>query len=186
MLPVLLDPALLRLQVPDLVLRPGMQVVARVASRGEGGLASLVLAGALLKATVPEEVSMGQTLRLTVAETSSERIVLRMDGAEPPLVGLAPGPDAQRRAEADGGGASHARAREGEDAIALVYDVPALGRLDLRVQRGREGVVVSLGTSAGWHGPATDATEALRTALETRLGVPAVVRVVPRGIDAYA
>ncbi|MDP9383764.1 MAG: hypothetical protein M3P50_00745, partial [Actinomycetota bacterium] len=82
--PVSLDVALLRLQLPDLVLRPGMSVVARVASRGEGTAASLVLAGALLKATVPAEVRAGETLRLTVAETSAERIVLRLEGSQAP------------------------------------------------------------------------------------------------------
>lgn len=191
MLPVSLDVALLKLQLPELVLRPGMQVVARVASRGEGGAASLVLAGALIKATVPEEVAAGQTLRLTVAETSPERIVLAMDRADLPTsatgVPLAPGaPQARLDPDADD---ARSRARENErPSVALAYDVPALGRLDLRIERGPEGVVVSLGTSPGWHGPAQANAEALRAALEARLGAPTVVRVTPRRepFDAYA
>jgi len=189
---VSLDAALLRLQVPDLILRPGMQVVARVASRGDGGMASLVLAGALLKATVPDQVATGQTLKLTVAETSAERIVLQMDPADLPAsatgVPLAPAPPGPGRTDPDAERA-HARTQENDrPSVALAYDVPALGRLDLRIERGPEGVVVSLGTSPGWHGPAQANAEALRAALEARLETPAVVRVTPRRapFDAYA
>ena len=192
MLPVSLDVALLKLQLPDLVLRPGMQVVARVASRGEGQIASLVLAGALLKATVPDEVATGQTLRLTVAETTPERIVLHMSAADLPAtttgVPLAPSPGLARGIDPDGED-SRARTRENDrPSVSLAYEVPDLGRLDLRIERGPEGVVVSLGTSPGWHGPARANAEALRAALEAKLETPAVVRVNPRRepFDAYA
>ena len=192
-LPVSLNAALVRLQVPELVLRPGMSVVARVASRGEAGTASLVLAGALLKATVPDEVAAGQTLRLTVAETTPERIVLHLNAADLPAtttgVPLAPAPAQARGLDPDSDDA-RSRARDGEDrpSVSLAYDVPALGRLDLRIERGPEGVVVSLGTSPGWHGPARAHAEALRAALEAKLETPAVVRVNPRRdpFDAYA
>lgn len=191
-LPVSLNAALVRLQVPELILRPGMQVVARVASRGEAGTASLVLAGALLKATVPDEVAAGQTLRLTVAETTPERIVLHMSAADLPAtttgMPLAPAPAQSRALDPDGEDARTRARGEGRPSVSLVYDVPALGRLDLRIERGPEGVVVSLGTSPGWHGPARANAEALRAALEAKLETPAVVRVTPRRdpFDAYA
>src|SRR6188472_3776241 len=79
--PIAVDAALLRAEMPDLVLRPGHSVVARVASRGDGPLGVLVLAGVPLRASLPDEVKAGETLRLTVSEVSPERIVLRLDAA---------------------------------------------------------------------------------------------------------
>ncbi len=188
--PISLDVALLKLQLPELILRPGMSVVARVASRGEGTAGAIVLAGVLLKATVPEEVREGDTLRLTVAETSPERIVLKLDSTiqDPSAVMAAPAPPPNLRADADGG-----REESGEDArersgVSLAYETPALGRLDLRVERGPEGVVATVGVPAGAFALAEARAEKLRTALEAKLGEPAVVRIAPRRepFDAYA
>jgi hypothetical protein len=201
-LPVSLDLALLKLRLPELVLRPGMSVVARVASRGEGASASLVLAGALLKASVPEEVRTGDTLRLTVAETSAERVVLRLESstpsapppaaapvADPSAAALAASPPppaplhADAEAEASGRGQGQSRA-----AVSLSYETPALGRLDLRLERGPEGVSVVVGVPAGSFGLAQERAETLRQALETRLNTQASVRIAPRRepFDAYA
>jgi hypothetical protein len=159
-LPVSLDVALLKLQLPELVLRPGMQVVARVASRGDGQSASIVLAGALLKATVPDEVAVGDTLKLTVADTSPERIVLKLDGLDPSMAAAAlavPTPEPElRRADPDAGGPAGGRGDDGRPGVSLVYETPALGRLV--------------------------------AALEAKTGTPATVRVNPRRepFDAYA
>ena len=192
MLPVSLDVALLKLQLPELVLRPGMQVVARVASRGEGQIASLVLAGALLKATVPEEVAAGDTLRLTVAETSAERVVLKLDGTDAAttaaaLAAQAPEPEV-RPADPDADPHGRARGDEERPAVSLSYETPALGRLDLRVERGPEGVVVSVGVPPKAFGLAEEGAARLIAALEASTGGPASVRVVPRRepFDAYA
>jgi hypothetical protein len=84
------DAALLRAEMPDLVLRVGHSVVARVASRGDGPLGVLVLAGVPLRASLPDEVKAGETLKLTVAEVTPERIVMRLDN--PAAVPLAPSP----------------------------------------------------------------------------------------------
>jgi len=194
-LPVSLDVALLKLALPELVLRPGMSVVARVASRGEGNAASLVLAGALLKATVPDEIRAGDTLRLSVAETSAERVVFKLEtaqaGAAEPVTTavVAPPPPPQLRGADPDGGREDGRG-EGSDrpAVALAYETPDLGRLDLRVERGPEGVVVSVGAPAGAYALAHARADTLRGALEARLGVPAAVRVLPRRepFDAYA
>lgn len=189
MLPVSLDVALLRLRLPELVLRPGMSVVARVAARGEGPQGSIVLAGQLLKASLPDEVRAGDTLRLKVAETSADRVVLKLEGTDPALGAAsvqAPPPET-READPDGGGA---RRQEGGErsGVSLAYDAPALGRLDIRVERGPEGVRVTLGTPAGTFPLARAGAETLRAALEARTGTPATVSVVPRRepFDAYA
>ena len=81
---------LLRTSLPDLPLHDGASFLARVASRGEQGKASLVIAGELIAAQVPDEVEQGQTLRLTVAEVTPERITLRMEPLTPPAVTAPP------------------------------------------------------------------------------------------------
>jgi hypothetical protein len=54
---------LLQQALPDVTLRPGASVVARVASRGEHN-GVLVLAGVPLSAQLPEAAVAGATLRL--------------------------------------------------------------------------------------------------------------------------
>ena len=78
------EAALLRAVLPDLVLREGMKVVASVAERaGQKGI--IVLAGTPLAAQLPDEVQVGDVLRLIVAETGGERVVLRIiDGPQAP------------------------------------------------------------------------------------------------------
>src|SRR4051812_14208292 len=71
---------LLREALPDLALRPGASLVARVASRGEH-MGVLVLAGVPLTAQLPDEVRAGETLRLRVADVTPERVTLQL---EPP------------------------------------------------------------------------------------------------------
>ena len=74
---VFVDPALLRVEVPDLVLRPGMLLAARVAERsGQRGI--LMLAGHPLSAQLPDQVKAGDKLRLQVMEATSERVVMKL------------------------------------------------------------------------------------------------------------
>ncbi|NUT55575.1 MAG: hypothetical protein HOQ03_06300, partial [Thermoleophilia bacterium] len=70
--------ALLRAQLPEVTLREGQSVIARVASRGEGH-GVLVLAGIPLTAQLPDGIESGATLKLRIEEVSPERVVLRMD-----------------------------------------------------------------------------------------------------------
>jgi hypothetical protein len=76
--PIAVTAALLRAQLPDLPLREGATLMARVASRGEQS-AVIVLAGVPLTAQVPPEVQAGATLRLKVQEVTPERITLQID-----------------------------------------------------------------------------------------------------------
>jgi hypothetical protein len=91
--PVSLDALALRARLPELVLRPGLSVVARVAARGEGARGVLVLAGVPLAARLPDTVQAGDTLRLRVAEVGDERVVLRIESPEAaPTAPAAPPP----------------------------------------------------------------------------------------------
>jgi len=193
--PVSLDAAVLKLRFPELILRPGMQVVARVASRGEGLRAAIVLGGNLISATVPEHIRKGDTLRLTVADTSPERVVLRLDGSTPQIAeqaALVPQPTPpplQPRADADTGG-ERSRGRRGGDrpGVSLAYETPALGRLDLRLEQGPDGVVVVIAAQRGTAQLAAQHVEELRATLDERTPGRASVRVEQRRepLDTYA
>src|SRR5438034_7444555 len=113
--------------MPDLVLRPGHSVVARVASRGEGPFGVLVLAGVPLRATLPEEVKAGETLRLKVSEVSPERIVLQMDNAAFALATPAPPPQAPPARVGVDESPRRRRGGQGEEAtVALRFESVAL------------------------------------------------------------
>jgi hypothetical protein len=182
--------ALLRAQLPELTLREGASVTARVASRGEGH-GVLVLAGIPLTAQLPDGVASGATLKLRIEEVSPERVVLRMDGqpAEAPTAGpAAPRPEAPRLAV----GEPPRRAPAGEDgaaSVALAFVSPALGRLDLRIDLASGAVQVGVEAPAGRAFEAADGgAERLRATLEATLERPAAVRVTPRRepLDVYA
>jgi hypothetical protein len=178
---------LLRVQMPELVLRPGVSVMARVASRGESH-GVIVLAGIPLTAQLPAEVPSGATLRLLVTEVSPERVVLRMDTPEaglPPAT-QAPAPrvavqEPPRRALAAGG--------EEVASVALSFDSPKLGRLDLRIDLATGAVQAAIAAPPGAAYDAAHAgAERLRASLAEATGRPAAVRVTPRRepLDLYA
>jgi hypothetical protein len=186
------EAALLRSQLPDLVLRPGMTLPARVMER-HGQMGLLLLAGTPLSAQLPDELQAGDRLRLRV-EDVGEQVVLRtvdtpaqsaaQQAAQtlPPEVAL-PLPNGQ---EAGIRVTEQAAERGGEDdpvTVALDYDSPALGTLDLRlVQQPRgAGIQVTIGAMAGApEDRARAAAEELRAALADATGLPATVRVVGR------
>ena len=188
--PISVDALLLRAQLPELTLRPGATLVARVAARAESH-GVLVLAGLPLSAQLPDEVAAGETLRLTVTEASAEKIVLRL---EPPaaVVGPPPPPAAPVGApEVRVQERAHRRAGEGgeEASVALSFVSTALGRLDLRVDMGSGTVRVEVEAPAGE--PCALAgrhADDLRAVLERELGGRAVVAVKPRRepLDLYA
>ena len=190
---VFLDPAVLRAEIPELVIRPGMTLAARVAERhGSRGL--LMIANSALAAELPEQVKAGDTLRLRVTETSPERLVMRLVDESAAM---------QQQAAAvpvplPGGQQAYIRAdeREGEGrrageqaAVAITYRSPQLGALDFRL--GLEGGSLTAHVKAA-HGPAfalaSAEAEELRDALHRATGKPIQLTVTPRHdpLDVYA
>lgn len=186
MLPVQLEAALVRGLLPELLLRPGAVLAARVVDA-----ARISLAGVVLEARLPEGLDAGETLRLRVEEATPERLHLRVveQPAQPLPVLALPLP---------GGGAARLRVEEQErgggtggapPSVTLSYESPALGRIDLRLELPPGGVLATVGAA---HGPPADRAEAaaglLRDGLTAATGRPAGVRVVPRHdpFEAYA
>lgn len=184
--------ALLRAQLPEVTLREGASVMARVASRGEGH-GVLVLAGIPLTAQLPRGVEAGATLKLRIEEVSPERVVLRMDAQAPALDPLATAP-APPRPEGPkvAVGEPPRRAPGGEEggaSVALAFDSPALGRIDLRIDLSTRAVQVGVEAPAGRAFEAADgAAERLRATLADAFEREASVRVTPRRepLDVYA
>jgi hypothetical protein len=180
--------ALLRAQLPELVLRPGASLMARVASRGDTH-AVIVLAGIPVTAQLPEDVPAGATLKLHVQEVSQERVVLRMDQAtvNPAAPALAQQVPARvtvqeaphRRPASEGGGAG----------VALAFESPALGRLDLRIDLATRRVTVGVAATPGQPFELARAgADRLRDSLQASTGLQADVRITQRRppLDLYA
>ena len=190
---VALDALLLRAQFPDLRLREGASVVARVASRAETH-GVIVLAGVPLTAELPPEVRAGETLHLRVQDVSDERVTLRLDpqaaqAAPPPVQdpGAPPPRPAQLAVEEPPrrppGGA------EGSAGVSLSFDSSVLGRLDLRIDLTRGSVQATVEAPAGRSFElANEAAARLQDALAAKTARPAAVRVTARRqpFDAYA
>ena len=185
---VALDALMLRTQLPELSLRQGTSVVARVASRGEV-FGVIVLAGVPLTAKLPPEVESGQTLHLRIAEVTPEQVTMRLDPDAavplPPPVPLERRPPALTVAEPPRRGP----ADEESATVALSFDSAVLGRLDLRIDVARGTVSAAVEAPRGAaHDLALDAAGQLENALAEKTGRAATVRVTPRRdpFDAYA
>lgn len=186
--PISVDALVLRARFPELTLRPGSNLVARVAARAEGH-GVIVLAGLPLTARLPDEVTAGEILKLTVAEVSSERIVLRMEQSVTPVAVPPPPPPSQVGITVEEPPRRHGSASDGESSVALSFESAALGRLDLRIRLGPGDVQVTVDAPRG---AALDLAgrhaDELRQTLEQHLGGRATVRVQPRRepLDLYA
>jgi hypothetical protein len=188
------EAALLRNLLPDLVLREGMRIVASVAERaGQKGI--IVLAGMPLAAQLPDEVQVGDVLRLVVDESTPDRVVLRIAdqaAAPPPAPPVAavplPGGAAARITvdERDAGGSG---AREHHE-VRLTYASAALGPLELHLAlAGPEAVRVNVRARAGAPFELAERNAAeLAEAIGAATGKPAQVSVSPRHdpLDVYA
>jgi hypothetical protein len=180
---------LLREALPELTLRPGASVVARVASRGEHH-GVLVLGGIPLTAQLPEHVRSGETLRLKVADVTPERVTLQLEPPPPPPAQLpaAPRPEAARVAVQD---PPQRRVEAGEAVagVALAFTSEALGRLDLRIELRGASVQAIVDAPAGAvHDLAQDESGRLRDSLAAKTDRNASVTVRPRHrpVDVYA
>jgi hypothetical protein len=195
--PVLqLEAALLRRQLPDLLLRPGMTLFARVAER-EGRHGIIVLAGSPLVAELPDEVQVGDKLRLLVQDTRGDRVAMKLIQEQPaappqtPVVGL-PMPDGTQarltvqEREEDG---NHDPDDPEHASIAIGYSSPALGQVGFVLSLAPGAVVVRAELAAGTAFElASDAAEELRARLAEATGRAAEVTVTPRRepLDLYA
>jgi hypothetical protein len=184
------EAALIRSQLPELVLRPGMTLPARVMER-HGQMGLLLLAGTPLSAQLPDELKAGDRLRLRV-EDVGEQVVLRTVEAQAPAQQPVHAPPPEVALPLPGGHQAQIRVTEEADerrgdgepaAVALTYASPALGELDLRLvqQPGGAGLQVTVGATVGVpEERVRAAAEELRRALADATGLPATVRVVGR------
>ncbi len=185
---------LLRRLMPDLLLREGMTLAGRVAERrGQHGI--LMLAGVPILAQLPDQVQVGDKLRLLVQDTRGEKVTMKLVQDEPapspqnPVLGL-PLPDgrvAHLRVDEDG---APERRDDGEHAVvALTYESPELGEIGLRLELHPGAVSVRAELAMGPAAElAEDHAEELRERLASVTGRAAEVRIVPRHkpVDLYA
>jgi hypothetical protein len=183
------EAALLRAQLPELVLRPGMTLPARVMERS-GQFGVLLLAGTPLSAELPDDLKAGDRLRLRVEDVTAERVVLRAvetpapapAAPPPPELGL-PLPGGLRAGVRVTEQASEARGPDDPVTVALDYDSPALGTIAMRLvqQPGGAGLQVTVGATSGMpEERVRGAAEELRRALTEATGLLATVRVIGR------
>jgi hypothetical protein len=191
---VFLDPAMLKAELPQLVLRPGMTLAARVAER-QGSRGLLMIANAALVAELPDQVQAGDTLRLRVQETSADRVVMKLEpeaqqAQQTPLAVPVPLP---------GGLQAHiqVREREGEgynagdrrSAVAITYRSPSLGALDFQLALEGGSLTAHVQAAQGApHALAAQQAEELRDALNRATGKAVQLTVSARHdpFDTYA
>ena len=187
---------LLRGLLPDLQLKPGTVVPARVLDPR-----TIVIAGVKMAAQLPETVVAGQVLRLRVEEASTEKLHLRVLDPQQPAAQAqgaeqAPTvpPSAYQLALPGGAIAKfHVEEREEEAArrggggaaksVVVRYDSPTLGRLDVRLDAQSAAVHVSGGDPA-W--TVAEHAGALQDALVAATGGPMLVTVHPRDVTGNA
>ena len=191
------EAAFFRRQMPDLVLRPGATFAARVAERGEGRHGIITLAGVPLVAELPDQVQAGDTLKLLVADTRGEQVLMRLiqDQAAGELrqsevfINQADGSQARLAVDRDGGEEGGGERDAERAAIGLTYETPRLGEVALRLELAPGVVRVRAEVRAGpVYDLADDASDHLRRQIAERTGRAVEVTIVPRidHIDAYA
>jgi hypothetical protein len=188
----------------ELKVSPGRALMARVVNVQPGGRGSLSIAGALIDAKLPPGVEAGQDLRLVVRHVSPEQVVLGMTGeagagaaqaqaaVELPGGGRVRVTEREAESETESAAAARRAAGTGHHVLAIAYDAPALGTVDLRFELDPQSLRVNATLAAG--GPAARATDAaaeLRDALAAALGGDGrtvTVEITPRRepLDLYA
>jgi hypothetical protein len=186
-----LSAAVLRNQAPELVLRLGSTVAARVLER-HGARGLITIGNAVLAAELPEQVRTGDRLRLLVHDATGDRVTLKLveqDAApQQPQLAAVPLPNGARaRIEPDDQGP--AGQSRGERSVALTYNSPALGAMRFRLSLDPGAVAVTVRASPGMPLEAAERGAAeLRDALARATGRAARVTVLPREdpVDVYA
>jgi hypothetical protein len=190
--PIAVAAVLLRAQLPDVSIREGASLMARVASRGESH-AVIVIAGLAVTAELPPEIQTGATLKLKVKEVSADRVWLQIEPQGPnpaPVVAAGSAPLELRPHVQVQEGPARRPGADGEpaDVVSLAFDSPTLGRIDLRLELRGEKLLAEVTTLAGRpHSVASGQAERLRANLEA-VGLEATVKVHPRHtpFDLYA
>jgi hypothetical protein len=191
MQPIAVQLITLQQVMPDVTLRLGQSLLARVADRhGDRGI--LMIAGQPLVAQLPEHVRAGDVLKLAVRDITAEQVVMQMhEGKEAaqaqarqdqPAVPLAFPGQLPSQIRVDDDGSSGGEAGEGDvSAVALTYESPALGEMNFRIAMDGTRVVVEVRTAAG---APLEVASAAAGALESRLAAAvdraASVTVAPR------
>lgn len=189
-----LSALLLRQQAPELVLRLGSTIAARVIERhGSRGL--ITIGNAVLTAELPERVNAGDRLRLLVHDATGEKVVLKIAEQGQPQqtqqtqafasVPLPNGSTARMVVDEDGGSAGGRK----PTAVSVTYHSPALGALRFHLSLDPSAVAVTVRAAPG--APVEMAEQAaaeLRDALAGVTGRSAQVKVVQRDepVDLYA
>ncbi len=191
--PIAVDIRLIRAVLgAELRVSPGRALMARVMSADASGRGSLSIAGAVIEAKLPQGVHAGQELRLTVRDVTPERVVLSLSdqaaAAVAPLAAELPGGGCVRVSE-DENDRRQGRKSGDRHTLALVYDAPALGPVDLRFDLDPRSLRLSVVLGAGEPAEkAQDRAGELRDALSEALGRPVTVQITPRRepLDVYA
>jgi hypothetical protein len=186
---ILVDIALLRaMALPDVKLTPGRVIVARVVGTAADGRGELSIAGARLGALLPAGVHEGDELRLLVKEVSADRVllVIQPDAAAENVLAAPIEPRAEGEIDPDAGeGSVGATATH---VLALRYDAPSLGMVDLRFEmyEGALRVVVAMAAGAPV-AAARAASEELHDALARASSLQVSVAVTERRLplDMY-
>src|ERR687889_172918 len=141
MQPIAVQLITLQQVMPDVTLRLGQSLLARVADRhGDRGI--LMIAGQPLVAQLPEQVRAGDVLKLAVKDISAEQVIMQLhEGREAAQAAAA---NQQPVVPVPGGAPAHlvvddqASGGDGSEdgdiaAVALTYDSPALGAMNFRI-----------------------------------------------------
>jgi hypothetical protein len=180
---------LLQTQLPDITLRPGTSVVARVLSRGEGH-GVLVIAGIPLTAQLPPEIGRtGETLRLSVADVTPERVTLQLEQVVAPAVQPPVAHESRARVRVEEQPHTVRVGGEERSSVALSFHSEAVGRLDLRIEVAGTRVRAAVEAPAGRSFELADAASGrLHDGLHARTGLDAEVHITPRRepLDVYA
>ena len=184
-----IETLLLRTQLPEVTLRPGTSVVARVLSRGESH-GVLVIAGIPLSALLPADVGRtGDTLRLTVSDVTPERVTLQLDQLVNPAAQPPPQPAERPKVTVQEEPRTMRVDGEERSTVALSFTSTALGRLDLRLELAGTRIGAAVEAPAGRSFALADAAAGrLQDGLHARTGLDASVEVKPRRepLDLYA
>jgi hypothetical protein len=195
MQPLVVDLMALRaFTTAELRIVPGRALMARVAQTGPPGRGLLSIAGELVEADLPHHVRAGDELRLVVRHVSAGRVELSLsDRAAPPPPAEAPVPlpgGATLRVADEAPGRHGPRTdAPGTHALALEYEAPALGRLDLHfvLDAGSLRLAVRLPAGRPFEFAQQDADD-LRQTLSENLGRSVELTIQPRHepLDVYA